>query len=174
LWNWSYYSFKYTFDDLAKLDIRVGTILKVSEVEKSDKLMKLSVDFGDHKRTILAGIKQEREDYSNYLLNLTDTYKVLISKEKVVAAFGISQVKNSNRSRVTWIMVCPNEKGKGIGTKLMSYVKQYTLDIESVGIDIAASYLSSLFFKKFGAIETNYIKDGWGNDMHRIDMEINF
>tara|TARA_R110001583_G_scaffold39399_4_gene126216 strand:- start:1942 stop:2157 length:216 start_codon:yes stop_codon:yes gene_type:complete len=71
-------------------------------------------------------------------------------------------------------MVCPNEKGKGIGTKLMSYVKQYTLDIESVGIDIAASYLSLLFFKKFGAIETNYIKDGWGNDMHRIDMEINF
>tara|TARA_R110001583_G_scaffold39399_4_gene126217 strand:- start:2182 stop:2466 length:285 start_codon:yes stop_codon:yes gene_type:complete len=94
LWNWSYYSFKYTFDDLAKLDIRVGTILKVSEVEKADKLMKLSVDFGDHKRTILAGIKHQREDYSNYLLNLTDTYKVLISIEKVVAAFGISQVKN--------------------------------------------------------------------------------
>lgn len=54
--------------------------------------------------------ENEREDYSNYLLNLTDTYKVLISKEKVVAVFGISQVKNSNRSRVTWIMVCPNEK----------------------------------------------------------------
>jgi hypothetical protein len=64
-------------------------------------------------------------DYSNYLLNLADTYKVFISKEKVVAAFGISQVKNSNRSRVTWIMVCPNENEneKGIGIKLMSYVK---------------------------------------------------
>jgi tRNA-binding protein len=45
-----------TFDDFAKLDIRVGTILKVSEIEKSDRLMKLSVDFGDHERTILAGI----------------------------------------------------------------------------------------------------------------------
>ena len=44
-----------------KLDIRVGTITLVSDVEKSDKLMKLTVDFGDHVRSILAGIKQERE-----------------------------------------------------------------------------------------------------------------
>ncbi|MCC4820977.1 tRNA-binding protein, partial [Vibrio lentus] len=45
-----------TFDDFAKLDIRVGLIVKVSEVAKSDKLMKLTVDFGDHQRSILAGI----------------------------------------------------------------------------------------------------------------------
>lgn len=51
-----------TFDDFSKLDIRVGLITLVSEVEKSDKLMKLTVDFGDHSRSILAGIKQERED----------------------------------------------------------------------------------------------------------------
>jgi tRNA-binding protein len=49
-----------TFEDFEKLDIRVGTIVTVSEVEKSNKLMKLTVDFGDHKRSILAGIKQER------------------------------------------------------------------------------------------------------------------
>jgi tRNA-binding protein len=48
-----------TFDDFAKLDIRVGRITLVSEVKKSDKLMKLTVDFGDHTRSILAGIKQE-------------------------------------------------------------------------------------------------------------------
>ncbi|WP_093191085.1 tRNA-binding protein [Pseudovibrio sp. Tun.PSC04-5.I4] len=51
-----------TFADFEKLDIRVGTIIAVSEVEKSDKLMKLTVDLGDHTRTILAGIKRERED----------------------------------------------------------------------------------------------------------------
>jgi len=42
------------------LDIRVGTIQKVEEVGKSDKLMKLKVSFGDHTRMILAGIKKER------------------------------------------------------------------------------------------------------------------
>jgi tRNA-binding protein len=50
------------YEDFAKLDIRVGRIVQVSEVEKSDKLMKLTVDFGDHVRSILAGIKQEREN----------------------------------------------------------------------------------------------------------------
>lgn len=48
--------------DLEKLDIRVGTILSVEEVANSDKLMKLTVSFGDHQRTIIAGIKQERAD----------------------------------------------------------------------------------------------------------------
>lgn len=44
------------------LDIRVGTIERVEEVPRSDKLMKLTVNFGDHSRTILAGIKKEREN----------------------------------------------------------------------------------------------------------------
>ena len=51
-----------SFEDLEKIDIRVGTIVSVDEVEKSRKLMKLTVDFGDHTRTILAGIKQERDN----------------------------------------------------------------------------------------------------------------
>ncbi len=51
-----------TFDDFEKLDVRVGTITAVAEVAKSDKLMKLTVDFGNHSRSILAGIKQEREN----------------------------------------------------------------------------------------------------------------
>lgn len=51
-----------TIDDLMKLDIRVGTIEAVGDVEGSKKLVKLTVDFGDHTRTILAGMKQERED----------------------------------------------------------------------------------------------------------------
>jgi tRNA-binding protein len=47
---------------LEALDIRVGTIERVEEVPRSDKLMKLTVNFGDHSRTILAGIKKEREN----------------------------------------------------------------------------------------------------------------
>jgi len=50
-----------SIEDLDKLDIRVGTILTAEDVPESKKLMKLRVDLGDHQRTILAGIKQERE-----------------------------------------------------------------------------------------------------------------
>jgi len=46
--------------DLEKIDVRVGTIVSVEEIANSDKLMKLTVSFGDHQRTIIAGIKQER------------------------------------------------------------------------------------------------------------------
>lgn len=48
-------------DVLDQVDIRVGTIERVDDVKGSDKLVKLTVDFGDHRRTILAGMKQERE-----------------------------------------------------------------------------------------------------------------
>ena len=45
---------------LDALDIRVGTIERIEEIPRSDKLIKLTVNFGDHSRTILAGIKKER------------------------------------------------------------------------------------------------------------------
>jgi len=44
------------------LDIRIGTILTIEDVSGSGKLMRLVVSFGDHTRTILAGIKRERAD----------------------------------------------------------------------------------------------------------------
>jgi tRNA-binding protein len=49
-----------TVADLEKLDIRVGTIVAIDDVPKSDKLLRLTVDFGDRRRTILAGMKAER------------------------------------------------------------------------------------------------------------------
>lgn len=48
------------FSDLEKIDVRVGTIEKVEDIEKSDKLVRLTVNFGDFKRKILVGMKQER------------------------------------------------------------------------------------------------------------------
>src|ERR1700740_1494301 len=47
---------------LEALDIRVGTIKKVEDVPRSEKLLRLVVDFGDHSRTILAGMRKEREN----------------------------------------------------------------------------------------------------------------
>ena len=51
-----------TVDALERLDIRVGRIERVEEVSGSAKLLKLVVNFGDHRRNILAGMKQERAD----------------------------------------------------------------------------------------------------------------
>ena len=51
-----------TAEELARIDVRVGTILSVDDVPGSDKLVALRVSFGDHQRTIVAGMKQEREN----------------------------------------------------------------------------------------------------------------
>ena len=49
-----------SLETLNLVDIRAGTILSVTDVPNSDKLVQLRVSFGDHERTIVAGIKKER------------------------------------------------------------------------------------------------------------------
>src|SRR5690606_39196928 len=44
------------FDDFAKIDLRVGTIVNAQKVPKADKLLQLEVDMGSEKRTIVSGI----------------------------------------------------------------------------------------------------------------------
>lgn len=47
---------------LDQIDVRVGTIESVHDIEGSDKLVHLRVNFGDHSRSIVTGMKQERAD----------------------------------------------------------------------------------------------------------------
>ena len=47
-----------TFDEFSKIDIRLGTIIHAEKVKKADKLLKLTVDTGIDKRTIISGISQ--------------------------------------------------------------------------------------------------------------------
>lgn len=48
-----------SIDEFLKVELKVGTVLEVEEVEGSEKLIKMKVDFGeDQPRQILAGIKK--------------------------------------------------------------------------------------------------------------------
>jgi|SRR3990167_5822447 len=49
-------------EDLEKINIRIGLIEKVEDIEDSDKLVRLTVNFGDFKREILVGMKKERKN----------------------------------------------------------------------------------------------------------------
>lgn len=54
---------KISYEDFAKLEIRIGTILSVEIVEDADKLLKLSVDVGEGEpRQIISGIRTYFED----------------------------------------------------------------------------------------------------------------
>src|SRR5664279_2038383 len=47
---------------LERIDVRVGTIESVADIDGAAKLVQLRVNFGDHTRTIVAGLKLEREN----------------------------------------------------------------------------------------------------------------
>lgn len=47
------------YDDFARLDLRVGTVLTAEKVEKSDKLLRVEVDLGYEKRQVLAGVAKQ-------------------------------------------------------------------------------------------------------------------
>lgn len=44
------------YDDFAKIDLKVGTIISAEKVEKADKLLKLQIDMGFEVRTVVSGI----------------------------------------------------------------------------------------------------------------------
>jgi len=70
-------------DVLEKIDIRVGTIVGVEDVAKSDKLIRLRVDFGDHTRSILVGMKKERNDPKAEILGKQALFVVNLEPRKM-------------------------------------------------------------------------------------------
>lgn len=52
------------FDDFAKLQIKIGTIIEIEKVPDADKLLKIIIDFGDEKRQIMSGIAKFYPDYN--------------------------------------------------------------------------------------------------------------
>lgn len=71
------------FEDFKKVDMRVGTIVLVEEIEGSEKLLKLIVDFGEMgERQILSGIKEYFKPKS--LVNKQATFVVNIEPRKMM------------------------------------------------------------------------------------------
>ncbi len=73
-----------TIDDLSKIKVAIGTILSADEIEGSDKLLKLSVDFGEGSpRQILSGIKKYFTD-PQVLVNTQTTFVVNLAPRKMM------------------------------------------------------------------------------------------
>lgn len=54
---------KISFDDFAKVELRVGKVVSAEILEKSEKLLKLKVDFGEENpRQVISGIRKQFED----------------------------------------------------------------------------------------------------------------
>ena len=73
-----------SIDEFAKVELKVGQVIKVEKVENADKLLKLEVDLGTETRTIVSGIaKWYNED------NLLNKKIVVVTNLKPVKLRGI-------------------------------------------------------------------------------------
>ena len=113
----------------------------------------------------------ERPDYAQFLDSKPMGYEVCLHKGSVVGAFGIIGSETDYRS-INWILISPDSQGLGIGSILMARAIELANKVKIKHIKIAASHLSAPFFARYGAVEILETKDGWGPDMHRIDMEL--
>ena len=88
-----------SFDDWSSIDLRVGKIENVEEIEGKDKLYKMAVDFAEEKRTVVAGLKQY---YS--IEELTG--------KKAVFVYNLDPVKLAGIESQAMILAARNEDGE--------------------------------------------------------------
>ena len=113
----------------------------------------------------------ERSDYTEFLDSIPADYEVCLSGDSIVGAFGLTG-DNSKYKSISWILISPDSQGLGIGSIFMNRAINLSRTAKLEHIKIAASHLSAPFFAKYGAKGDIEIKDGWGPDMHRVDMEL--
>ena len=105
------------YQEFTKVDIRIGTIEEIEEIPNSEKLLKLSVDFGElGKKQILSGIKKwyTAEDLKGlqvcFVLNLEPRQMMGLVSEGMILA---TDPKDDSRP----VLFGPDEAVKnGIGT----------------------------------------------------------
>jgi len=105
-----------SFDEFSKLDIRLGTILEAEKVKKADKLLKLIVDTGLDKRTIVSGIA---EHYSpEEIIGKTITVLINLAPRKIrgIESHGMILMAENEEGSLSFV-VPEKEFSAGIGIR---------------------------------------------------------
>ena len=88
-----------TYDDFAKLDLRVATVVQAEPHPNADKLIVMQVDLGTEKRQIIAGIRQYYDPAA------------LVGKQIIVVANLAPRMMRGMESN-GMLLACSNEKGE--------------------------------------------------------------
>lgn len=115
--------------------------------------------------------ENERSDYADFLDSNLAGYEVCVSGGDIIGAFGLMGEASLYKS-INWIMISPDAQGLGLGSRFMTPAITLANHHQLHHIKIAASHLSAPFFAKFGAIIVSETPNGWGPNMHRVDMEL--
>jgi GNAT superfamily N-acetyltransferase len=113
----------------------------------------------------------ERADYAAFLDRIGERYTLCLAGGRVVGAFGVSPGAAAHEAHLNWIMVDPESQGAGVGRAILQETRRRALESGGTLVRIAASHRSAPFFARFGARQVAYAENGWGLQMHRVDME---
>ncbi len=114
----------------------------------------------------------ERDDYRQFLQTRPPHYHLYFQDDSLVAAYGLMIDCHAQCSRIQWIMVRADMAGSGVGRMMMNTAVDVSICNQLTRIEIAASQHSAPFFERFSAKQIDYVENGWGPDMHKIDMVI--
>lgn len=105
-----------SYDDFAKMDIRIGTILEAEKMPKADKLLILKVDTGIDQRTIVSGIAQSFDPEEIIGKKVTVLVNLAPRKLRGVESQGMILMVENSEGKYTFIN--PDAEGIANGTEV--------------------------------------------------------
>lgn len=91
------------FDDFAKIELRTGIILQAEKVQKADKLLKLEIDLGFEKRTVVSGIAQHYEPEAIIGKQVTVVVNLAPRKMRGIESAGMILMAEDAEGRLSFV-----------------------------------------------------------------------
>jgi methionyl-tRNA synthetase len=102
-----------SYDDFAKMDIRVGTILEAERVPKTDKLLKLTIDTGIDKRTVVSGIAEWYKPEEAIGKKVSILVNLAPRKIKGIESKGMILMAENPQGELSFVSATKDETGNG-------------------------------------------------------------
>ena len=109
----------------------------------------------------------EKNDYIEFLNQTKEGYVTIHHDSILIGAYGVHKTSSESASQ-SWTL----NHNQGIGRLIMERVFSYLESNQLDKLFLSTSQQTEAFFVKFGAIRIDYIENGWGEGLHRIEMKI--
>ena len=113
----------------------------------------------------------EKNDYIEFLNQTKEGYVTIHHDSILIGAYGVHKTSSESASQ-SWTLIHPKYQNQGIGRLIMERIFSYLESNQLDKLFLSTSQQTEAFFMKFGAIRIDYIENGWGEGLHRIEMKI--
>ena len=113
----------------------------------------------------------EKNDYNQFLNQTKEGYITIHDDSILIGAYGVHKTSVRSASQ-SWTLIHPDYQSSGIGRLIMQRIFAYMKKNDIDDLSLSTSQHTEAFFMKFGARRIDFIENGWGEGLHRIEMKI--